>query len=241
MTKEEKKKAKEEAKAKKKAEKLAAKQAKKAAKEAKKQGKTVPAQAETPAQQKAAEQAPVENKPVAKAEDKPAAPVSGESVSAAPEATLSRTAANASSLPQPEVACTIFAAWKKESSESRFCFSTRKICSASLTSALQPILSPRGAFMSVTAASVLLPALLPMETIRRASFSASRAVFMKAPSPYLTSRRMTSAKDASFLLMTEAAMSGMLSTVAVTSRTAYIRLSAGTVFSVCPETAPPNV
>ena len=79
MTKEEKKKAKEEAKAKKKAEKLAAKQAKKAAKEAKKQGKTVPAQ------QKAAEQAPVENKPVAKAEGKPAAPANGKSGNAAPE------------------------------------------------------------------------------------------------------------------------------------------------------------
>lgn len=35
-------------------------------------------------------------------------------------------------------------------------------------------------------------------------------------------------------------MSGMLSTVAVTSRTAYMRLSAGTVCSVCPATAPPT-
>ena len=50
---------------------------------------------------------------------------------------------------------------------------------------------------------------------------------------------MTSAKDASFLLITDEAMSEMLSTVAVTSRTAYMRLSAGTVLFVCPATAPP--
>ena len=91
----------------------------------------------------------------------------------------------------------------------------------------------------MTAAETFRPARAPIFTISRASRSASPAVRMKAPSPYFTSSRMTSAKDASFLLITEEAMSGMLSIVAVTSRTAYMRLSAGTVCSVCPATAPP--
>ena len=57
----------------------------------------------------------------------------------------------------------------------------------------------------------------PVRTMSDASFSASSAVFMKAPLPVLTSSRMQSAPIASFLLMILEQISGMLSTVAVAS------------------------
>ena len=47
-----------------------------------------------------------------------------------------------------------------------------------------------------------------------------RAIFIKAPSPHLTSSITTSLPSANFLLMIEAEISGMLSIVAVTSRRA---------------------
>ena len=56
---------------------------------------------------------------------------------------------------------------------------------------------------------------------------------MKAPSPALDVQDQTRrCPSASFLLMIEAAMSGMLSTVAVTSRSAYSLRSAGAISSV---------
>jgi hypothetical protein len=51
-----------------------------------------------------------------------------------------------------------------------------------------------------------------------ARICASSSVFMKAPSPTFTSRTMASAPAASFLDMMLAAISGTMSTVAVTSR-----------------------
>ena len=60
-----------------------------------------------------------------------------------------------------------------------------------------------------------------------ANARASSKVFIKAPLPTLTSRRIACAPEANFLLITEDAMSGMLSTVPVTSRKAYNFLSAG--------------
>jgi len=66
-----------------------------------------------------------------------------------------------------------------------------------------------------------------MATIDVASARAFARSFMKAPSPHFTSRTSALLPSASFLLMIEAEMSGMLGTVAVTSRNAYNFLSAG--------------
>ena len=74
--------------------------------------------------------------------------------------------------------------------------------------------------MSVMNASVRTPACVPIATIDRASARASSGVFMNAPSPHLTSSTSALLPSASFLLMIDAEMSGMLSTVAVTSRSA---------------------
>ena len=72
----------------------------------------------------------------------------------------------------------------------------------------------------VIKAAVFRPALVPMPTISRAKAAASSARFIKAPLPVFTSSRIQSAPAASFLLITLEAISGMLSTVAVTSRKA---------------------
>lgn len=61
------------------------------------------------------------------------------------------------------------------------------------------------------------PARVPMETISRARLMESSRVFIKAPLPVFTSRTMQSLPAASFLLMMEEAIRGILSTVAVTS------------------------
>ena len=63
---------------------------------------------------------------------------------------------------------------------------------------------------------------------------------MKAPSPTLTSSTIASAPAASFFDMIEEAISGTMSTVAVTSRSAYSFLSAGTRWSLCPTIATPT-
>ena len=74
--------------------------------------------------------------------------------------------------------------------------------------------------MSVMNASVRTPACVPIATIDAASASASAADFMNAPSPHFTSSTSALLPSASFLLMIDAAMSGTLSTVPVTSRSA---------------------
>ena len=71
-------------------------------------------------------------------------------------------------------------------------------------------------------------------TISLASAKESFSLFMKAPLPVLTSRTIASAPEASFLLMIELAINDILSTVAVTSRSAYSFLSAGAISAVCP-------
>ena len=71
--------------------------------------------------------------------------------------------------------------------------------------------------MSVIIAAVRRPALLPVSTMSCASSDASGWVFIKAPEPSFTSRRMASAPAASFFDMMLAAIRGRLSTVAVTS------------------------
>ncbi len=74
--------------------------------------------------------------------------------------------------------------------------------------------------MSVTSATVFTPASVPRSTIVRASSVASSWVFMKAPLPTLTSSTRAPVPSAIFLLMIEEAMSGIASTVPVTSRRA---------------------
>ncbi len=74
--------------------------------------------------------------------------------------------------------------------------------------------------MSVSRATVVTPASVPRSTIVRASSVASSRVFMNAPLPTLTSSTSAPVPSAIFLLMIELAMSGMASTVPVTSRRA---------------------
>jgi hypothetical protein len=59
-----------------------------------------------------------------------------------------------------------------------------------------------------------------MSRICSASVRASPSVRMNAPSPTFTSRTIASAPAASFFDMIELAISGTMSTVAVTSRSA---------------------
>ena len=110
---------------------------------------------------------------------------------------------------------------------------------ASTTSSELPIAHPSGASISVTSASIFLPAFLPILTISFARARLSSSDFMKAPLPHLTSRTMQSSGRASFLLIMLDAISGILSTVAVTSRSAYNFLSAGASAALCPTTAIP--
>ena len=74
--------------------------------------------------------------------------------------------------------------------------------------------------MSVITDSVRTPACVPIATIEVASARASSRSFMNAPSPHLTSRTSALLPSASFLLMIDAEIRGMLGTVAVTSRSA---------------------
>ena len=76
-------------------------------------------------------------------------------------------------------------------------------------------------------ALVSLPSESPISIIVRANSFASSMVFIKAPSPYLTSNNIASLPAASFFDMIEDAINGIQETVAVTSRKAYIFLSAG--------------
>ncbi len=75
-------------------------------------------------------------------------------------------------------------------------------------------------FMLVSRATVLTPASLPRATMVSASSRARASSFMKAPLPTLTSSTSEPVPSAIFLLMIEEAISGMASTVPVTSRRA---------------------
>ena len=83
-----------------------------------------------------------------------------------------------------------------------------------------PTADPIGVSIRVRSASVRSPARFPISTSDRESARASCSDFMKAPSPHFTSSTRAVEPSASFLLMIDDAMSGMLSTVAVTSRSA---------------------
>ena len=109
-----------------------------------------------------------------------------------------------------------------------------------MTSSALPTARPSGASIAVMMASVLTPEALPMETSDSASRRESASVFMNAPLPVFTSSTRASMPSAIFLLMIDALMSGMLSTVADTSRSAYSVLSAGAICDVCPIIAHPT-
>ena len=74
--------------------------------------------------------------------------------------------------------------------------------------------------MSVSSATVCTPASCPSCTMVRASSPASCWFFMKAPLPTFTSSTSADEPSAIFLLMIDEAISGIDSTVPVTSRSA---------------------
>ncbi len=91
---------------------------------------------------------------------------------------------------------------------------------ASRTSSALPTVRPSGASMSVSKAVIVRPARWPTSSSEAPSARASSSVFMKAPRPTLRSMTSASRPSASFFARIEAVMSGMDSTVAVTSRSA---------------------
>ena len=110
---------------------------------------------------------------------------------------------------------------------------------ASCTSRALPTERPSGLSIAVTSATVRRLAPSPRTTISRASSSAAATSGMKAPRPNLTSSTMASAPAAIFFDITLEAISGTEGTVAVTSRSAYRSLSAGTMRGDCAATAMP--
>ncbi len=90
----------------------------------------------------------------------------------------------------------------------------------SRTSSALPAVNPSGVDMSVSRATVCTPWAPPSSTIVRASSRASASVFMNAPVPTFTSRTSADDPSAIFLDMIDDAMSGIDSTVPVTSRSA---------------------
>ena len=95
--------------------------------------------------------------------------------------------------------------------------------------------------MSVSRQTTSRPSRRPRSTICSARIRASSTVFMNAPSPTFTSSTIASIPAASFFDMIDDAMSGTMSTVAVTSRRAYSFLSAGARSPVWPMIARPIV
>ncbi len=74
--------------------------------------------------------------------------------------------------------------------------------------------------ISVSSATVCTPASVPSATMVSASSRARSGVFMNAPLPTFTSSTSEPVPSAIFLLMIEEAISGIASTVPVTSRSA---------------------
>ena len=90
----------------------------------------------------------------------------------------------------------------------------------SSTSTALPTARPSGTSIAVSSALVRTWCSAPRATIVSASSRAASRLFMKAPVPTLTSRTSALVPSAIFLDMIELAMSGMDSTVPVTSRSA---------------------
>ena len=112
--------------------------------------------------------------------------------------------------------------------------------SDSATSSALPAVRPSGVDMSVSRATVRTPCALPSETIADASSRAASTSFMNAPVPTFTSSTRAEEPSAIFLLMIELAISGIDSTVAVTSRSAYSLRSAGASPSPAAQTTAPT-
>ena len=100
---------------------------------------------------------------------------------------------------------------------------------ASSTSREFPTAFPSGASISVISAATFFPDAFPILIISFASALLFSISVIKAPFPVFTSRTIDSAPAASFLLIILEAIKGMLSIVAVRSRSAYIFLSAGAI------------
>ena len=90
----------------------------------------------------------------------------------------------------------------------------------SRTSKAFPAVSPSGTSIAVTSARIFTPASTPSCTIVRASSLALAGSDIKAPEPVFTSKTNAEVPSAIFLLIIDEAISGIASTVAVTSRRA---------------------
>ena len=88
--------------------------------------------------------------------------------------------------------------------------------------------------MSVISASVRTPREFPVRTSAWAKSRARAVSRMKAPDPVFTSITIASKPAAPFFEIIEATIKGMVSTVAVASRSAYNFLSAGATCDVWP-------
>ena len=95
-----------------------------------------------------------------------------------------------------------------------------KTSSDSRTSSALPAVRPSGISIAVTSAKVLTPASLPRPTIVCANSRALSGSLINAPAPVFTSSTNALVPSAIFLLIIDDAMSGIASTVAVTSRSA---------------------
>ena len=95
--------------------------------------------------------------------------------------------------------------------------------------------------MSVSTATVATPWRCPSPTMVRASRRAVSRSGRNAPEPTLTSSTNDAVPSAIFFDMIELAMSGMDSTVPVTSRKAYSRRSAGARRSPAAQITAPTV
>ncbi len=94
--------------------------------------------------------------------------------------------------------------------------------------------------MPVKSAVVGRPRRTAVEMSLLARSRAESMSLMKAPRPTLTSRTRASRPAASFFERMLPTIRGTHSTVAVTSRSAYIFLSAGAIFGLCPTMAMPT-
>ena len=111
---------------------------------------------------------------------------------------------------------------------------------ASSVSSAVPHARPSGRSIAVNSATTSQPCAAPSAIITRASSVPRSSSGRNAPLPRLTSSTSPFSPSASFLLMMLAAMSGMLSTVEVASRSAYIFWSAGAISCVWPSSAHPR-
>src|SRR6056300_1368687 len=110
----------------------------------------------------------------------------------------------------------------------------------SFTSSQFPTAYPRGESILVTKALVSMPQSSPVSIIPCASCKLSSTFLLKLPRPNLTSNTRESGLSAIFFDMIDDICKGRHDTVLVTSRSAYIRLSAGHIDTLGDTIAPFN-